>query len=88
MLRRCCGDARSASPFPMLAQLRSFLVVIEESTLRRAAVRLHISQPALSRQMQALEDEVGGRLLERTSSGVLLPDRSGTCLGCEDSTDP
>jgi DNA-binding transcriptional LysR family regulator len=54
----------------MLAQLRSFLIVVEEGSLNRAAVRLRISQPALSRQMQALEAEVGGRLLERTTAGV------------------
>ncbi|MHA3772678.1 LysR family transcriptional regulator [Verrucomicrobiota bacterium sgz303538] len=54
----------------MLAQLRSFLVVVEEGSLNRAATLLRISQPALSRQMQALEAEIGGRLLERTSSGV------------------
>jgi DNA-binding transcriptional LysR family regulator len=55
---------------PMLSQLRAFLVVLEETSLNRAAVRLRISQPALSRQMQALEHELGGKLLERTSSGV------------------
>lgn len=55
---------------PMLSQLRSFLVVVEEGSLHRAADRLRMSQPALSRQMQALEHEVGGRLLERTSTGV------------------
>lgn len=54
----------------MLAQLRSFLVVVEEGSLNRAAVRLRMSQPALSRQMQALEADVGGRLLERTTAGV------------------
>lgn len=54
----------------MLAQLRSFLVVIEEGSLNRAAVRLRMSQPALSRQVQALEHEIGGELLERTSAGV------------------
>jgi len=58
----------------MLAQLRSFLAVIEEGSLNRAAARLRLSQPALSRQMQALESEVGGRLLERSSSGVQLTD--------------
>jgi len=66
----------------MLAQLRSFLVVIEESSLRSAATRLHISQPALSRQMQALENEVGGRLLERTSSGV-FPTAAGHALAAK-----
>ena len=54
----------------MLAQLRSFLAVIEEGSLHRAAARLNMSQSALSRQMQALEDELGGRLLERSTSGV------------------
>jgi len=54
----------------MLAPLRSFLAVIEEGSLHRAAARLRLSQPALSRQMQALEHEMGGRLLERTSTGV------------------
>ncbi len=54
----------------MLAQLRSFLVVLKEGSLNRAATRLRMSQPALSRQMQALENEVGGRLLERSATGV------------------
>ncbi len=54
----------------MLAQLRSFLAVLKEGSLNRAAARLRLSQPALSRQMQALENEVGGRLLERSSAGV------------------
>jgi DNA-binding transcriptional LysR family regulator len=54
----------------VLTQIRSFLAVIEEGSLHRAAERLRMSQSALSRQMQALEHEVGGRLLERTSTGV------------------
>jgi len=58
----------------MLVQLRSFLVVIDEGSLNRAATRLRMSQPALSRQMQALENEVGGRLLERSATGVSLTD--------------
>jgi len=63
----------------MLQQIRSFLVVAEEGSLRRAAERLRLSQPALSRQMQALEHEFGGRLLDRTSTGVGLT-RSGFAL--------
>jgi len=56
--------------FGMLAQLRVFLVALEEGSLNRAAARLRLSQSALSRQMQALEAEIGGPLLERTTSGV------------------
>jgi len=54
----------------VLRQIRSFLTVIEENNLHRAGARLRLSQSALSRQMQALEHEIGGRLLDRTSTGV------------------
>ncbi len=54
----------------MLAQLRAFLVALGEGSLNRAAIRLRMSQSALSRQMQALENEIGGALLERTAAGV------------------
>lgn len=58
----------------MQASLRAFLIALEEGSLNRAASRLRLSQSALSRQMQALEAEVGGPLLERTSSGVRATD--------------
>jgi DNA-binding transcriptional LysR family regulator len=54
----------------MLAQIRMFLIAVEEGSLNRAALRLRQSQSALSRQMQVLETEIGGALLERTTSGV------------------
>jgi len=54
----------------MIDRIRALLTVIEEGSVNRAAVRLRITQPALSRQMKTLEHEVGGRLLERESSGV------------------
>jgi DNA-binding transcriptional LysR family regulator len=54
----------------MIDRIRALLTVIEEGSVNRAAVRLHITQPALSRQMQSLENEVGGKLLERGSGGV------------------
>src|SRR5260370_3576980 len=54
----------------VILQLRSFIVVIEEGSLHRAATRLNLSQSALSRQMQALEHELGGKLLERSTTGV------------------
>lgn len=56
----------------MLLQLRAFLVVSEEGSINRAAERLRLSQSALSRQMQALEHEMGGALFDRTSSGITL----------------
>jgi DNA-binding transcriptional LysR family regulator len=63
----------------MLEQIRSFLTVVEEGNLHRAAARLRISQPALSRQMQTLEHELGGRLLERRATGV-SPTTGGQAL--------
>lgn len=54
----------------MIDRIRALRTVIEEGSVNRAALRLRITQPALSRQMQALENEIGGRLLERETSGV------------------
>jgi len=55
-----------------LYQLRTFAVVAEEGQLTRAAERLHISQPAVSGQIKALEQELEVRLFDRSASGMLL----------------
>ncbi|HEV2977186.1 MAG TPA: LysR family transcriptional regulator [Casimicrobiaceae bacterium] len=53
-------------------RLRSFAAVAEAGHLTRAAEKLHISQPALSAQIRALEDELDLTLFERTSTGMTL----------------
>ena len=61
--------------------LRYFLAVAEEGCFSRAAERLHVSQPALSQQIAAFENEIGARLFERSSRHLALTDKGSLLLG-------
>jgi DNA-binding transcriptional LysR family regulator len=75
-----------------LRRLRYFLAVAEERNFTRAAERLHIAQPALSRQVRELERELGVELLSRTThkvepteAGRMLLERGPALLESADS---
>src|SRR3954447_11905327 len=52
--------------------LRAFAIIVDAGGFARAAARLNLSQPALTRQIQALEAELGVPLFDRIGRGVQL----------------
>ncbi len=57
-----------------LRQLRYFVAIVDHGSLSRAALVLHVAQPALTQQLRQLEDELGAQLLHRSAQGVLSTD--------------
>ncbi|HEV2695253.1 MAG TPA: LysR family transcriptional regulator [Verrucomicrobiae bacterium] len=55
-----------------LRHLRYFVAVAEEENVSKAALKLHVSQPGISRQIRDLEDEIGFPLFERSAKSVRL----------------
>lgn len=64
-----------------LRHLRYFRAVAEQLNFSRAAEQLHVAQPALSRQVRALEEELGATLLDRNHARVHLTDAGRTFYG-------
>lgn len=74
-------------------QLTYFLAIVEEGNITKAAERLHIAQPYLSQQLKLLEDELGVRLIERTTrkfqitdAGLMLQRRAEQILELTETT--
>jgi len=68
---RAAYQAR-ASRSPQLEELKAFCAAVDLGGIGRAAQRLHLSQPAVSKRLKALEDLVGVPLLNRSARGVTL----------------
>ncbi|MYN38201.1 LysR family transcriptional regulator [Duganella sp. FT109W] len=57
-----------------LRQLRYFVAIVDHGSLSRAALILHVAQPALTQQLRQLEEDLGVQLLHRSAQGVLSTD--------------
>jgi LysR family nitrogen assimilation transcriptional regulator len=57
-----------------LRQLRYFVAIVDHGSLSRAAVAVHVAQPALTQQLRQLEEELGTQLVHRSAQGVVSTD--------------
>jgi DNA-binding transcriptional LysR family regulator len=64
-----------------LRDLRALVAVADEQSVTRAAERLFVAQPALSKQLRALERQIGVPLLERLPRGVALTEAGRALVG-------
>jgi DNA-binding transcriptional LysR family regulator len=64
-----------------LRQFRTFVTVAEQGTVSKAALRLRVAQPALSRQISALEEELGVKLFDRVRRRLVLTGEGEQLLG-------
>ena len=64
-----------------LRHARTFVTVAELGTVSKAALRLRIAQPALSRQISALEQNLGLKLFDRVGRGLVLTSEGEQMLG-------
>ena len=63
-----------------LSQIEYFVAVADQGHVGRAALALHVAQPALSRQIRQLEDELGSSLFVRTPRGMQLSESGALFL--------
>ncbi|WP_069171296.1 LysR family transcriptional regulator [Streptomyces griseus] len=76
--------------------LRAFLAIADEGSITRAAARLHLTQPVVSRTLAALERHLGARLVDRsthhlalTADGVAFRDKAAVAVGAfDEALDP
>ncbi|WP_202901423.1 LysR family transcriptional regulator [Nitratireductor aquibiodomus] len=63
-----------------IQQLRTFVAVAREGSITRASERIHLSQPAVSAHIKAMEETLGLSLFERTPRGMILTGDGERCL--------
>src|SRR6202048_1008822 len=76
-----CWDADSMPRLLNTHGLVAFLTVAEQGSINAAAELLHVSQPALTRTIREVEDQLGARLFDRNAKGAALTDLGNGMVG-------